>query len=604
MINILNPKWTIPLNGQWVTFTGEDLKRMNNEGKKSVVEALRARIEDYETNKLRYFLPHGIPRHLNDIVMGDNIFTIPPSQYPDLYDNDGQAFLSDTDADVSMLIAPNQCGKTQAGCIWTLLRLIPCDPKWEIFTENKVKYIPWTKPRIAVVATYSWPSMVELWDKYLDSCPRDQLGDYARKAERRREIKFGDGKPKRMEFACGSKIMFLCYSQKQAFWESFPSDFAQLDEQVPQNKFIGWIRSTTTRGDDTQCCMTLTGHVLDGRSDTGAGGWIKRSFYDGYNDMGLKISRYHMSVETVPDAIITPAKKKELWKRWVDPSIERSDKQKKEAIARYWGGWEEGSGLVFDMFEPKYHVIEPLWDDDKVPPHLPKWRVIDFGKHITCVSWFALLPTGEGVCYRAMYIENATVASIAQKIAEMSYNEFRKLDARDDSIMGVTFDLFEEIYKGEEYVTTLLDSRSAGASENGKTILDLFRDCGINVTASSGQKDDQQIPRLREWLAINPNRQHIITKKDGAPMLYIFDGRAPVAISELVSYRVSQINPEKPDLHQLDHWIDTAKYWVSDNPDQFANYAYDNQKKVDNQNPISKTNKDKRLLERRYGGYL
>ena len=77
----------------------------------------------------------------------------------------------------------------------------------------------------------------------------------------------------------------------------------------------------------------------------GAAGWIKRELWDGINTHGSTVARYTLSIDTTPEVLITKKKRKALYDKHANPDIRRSEKAKRAAVARYWGGWEEGSGL-------------------------------------------------------------------------------------------------------------------------------------------------------------------------------------------------------------------------------------------------------------------
>ena len=178
-------------------------------------------------------------------------------------------------------------GKSVLGAAWTGLRILPMDKHDPIFTETPVIYHEWTGPKKWVVASYSWDNVTTVWERYQEFFPRHELrnyspnwGKYPGEEGRARTLTFGDGRTKKCELDCGSVLYFRCYTQQQMHWEGFEADGAHFDEQVPHEKFVGWQRGITTRGDYSPACMTLTGHVLDDRPDTGAGGWIKRSLWD------------------------------------------------------------------------------------------------------------------------------------------------------------------------------------------------------------------------------------------------------------------------------------------------------------------------------------
>jgi hypothetical protein len=432
-----------------------------------------------------------------------------------------------------------------------------------------------------VVASYSWDNVITLWQRYRAILPRHELGSYAPgwgkypgERGRARDLSIGTGRSagSTLKLACGSMLKFLCYGQQQVHWEGFDSDGAHFDEQPDKEKFIGWIRSTTTRGDYTPCCFTLTGHVIEGRPDTGAGGWIKRELWDGVNTSGKTVGRYHITMDSVPNCIISQKKRKELYDQWVNPNIPRSEKDARAAIARYWGGWEEGSGLVFesDCWDTKIHVIPPLWKDDDVPRDWTKWRVVDFGDNdVSACVWMAVGPEF-AVCYRLLYERGLSVFKLAQEIITRSHNKQVFLRKAKDWETKDEFSIFKEDMNGEQIWIDLIDSRSAKMKKGDAPLLELCDRYGLTkMAAASGvqnfkQNDAGQIQLLKDWMRIDWTKPHPTRKNpDGTPALgaarlYFFEGRTEHLISELSGLQ--------EDWKQKHHAIDACKYWASDRP--------------------------------------
>jgi len=122
--------WKIPIDGRWKTITSEHFKRwadMGSDGK-ALAEMAQEAIRRYQSNPLSFFLPHG--REWSDEVRtyANGKLVVPPSSYPKKYGNDVVAFLNDWESDLSIIIAPNQVGKSSALVAWTGFRVLPCKP--------------------------------------------------------------------------------------------------------------------------------------------------------------------------------------------------------------------------------------------------------------------------------------------------------------------------------------------------------------------------------------------------------------------------------------------------------------------------------------------
>jgi len=579
-------QYTIPIGGQWRTTSDKQIAGMHK-NKRLVEDAItiEERIAKYEQNPLAFYLPHGYEWSSKERVIGTDAFSMPPSHYDKKHGNDGRAFINDYTHDVAMLVAASQTGKTWAGTAYTGFRVCRCDPTWTCFTEHGITYPEWTGPKIWVVASYSWPNVTTLWNTYRNLLPRAELGQYAPnwgkypgETGAAKNLTFGDGRPKSIDLVVsGSKLIFLCYSQALFMWEGFKAGGLHADEQIDKDKFVSWSRGTNTMGDYTPCCMTLTGYTLPERPDTGAQGWVKRELYDGTNTRGKSVARYHMSIASVPEAIISKKKKKERWDEWANPAIMRTEKDERAAVARYWGGWEQGSGLLFEEWQRSVHVINPLWEDDKTPRNFTKWRVIDYGDtSVTCCLWFAVAPSGIAFLYRCYYEKGKLIADSAKDIIEMSHNKQVPIDQLVDERTGNVYDQYYEEQCGEQIYTTLLDSRCCAKRQQGQTLEEIFGRYGLEVIPACGQTNQIQLPRFKDWLRVDYRQSHISKiNPDGTPCaggsrLYFFDGKAESVVMELESLQQDPIDPFKINRRQSHHSVDCLKYWASDDPQYFG----------------------------------
>ena len=569
--------YKVPFYGEWVAHTDEDLGLLKNDGMSDYVAAYKDRAFSMKENPLKFFLPHGVPWRGSPKDVADGRFTIQESQYDKSFGNDGIAFQNDWVSDGVVVLAPNQCGKSFGLAAWTGYRILPTHESWPCYTENGLVYHEWDGPKKWIIASYSWDNVATIWDRVREVFPKEELMEYAPGGKR--NLTFGDGRPKQLELLCGSSLRFLCYTQLQMHWEGFECDGGSFDEQVPREKFVGWMRGTTTRGDYTPFGMALTGHVLEDRPDTGAAGWIKRDLWDNNNRMGKDIRFYHLDIPHTPDEIISKKKKRSLYDTWVNPAMARSRKDERAAIARYWGGWEEGSGMVFDsdVWQRDIHVIPAPWGENDVPRDLTKWRSIDYGsaKGVNVCSWFAMGAGDIGYCYRVLYERGLEIADFVKMIVELSKNERKLIGEQRDASSGNVYQYYEERCVGEEYWGgSILDPRSAGQSQQGQTLEEIFYRYGLrDIRPGCGQRDDIQIPRLKDMMRIDWDKAHPVTGKKGCPRLFFIEGETIAAQREIEGAR----KPEEGQIgfiHKRDpqHWIDTAKYWTSDGPRFMGDY--------------------------------
>jgi len=87
------------------------------------------------------------------------------------------------------------------------------------------------------------------------------------------------------------------------------------------------------------------------------------------------------------------------------------------------GLWVSAEGIVYEEFDPAYHVLTWEFDDEgnqlPLPDEWPRYWVIDFGfvNPFVC-KWYAEGPDGELYMYREIYMTQRTVAEHCKTIME------------------------------------------------------------------------------------------------------------------------------------------------------------------------------------------
>ena len=584
-------KFHLPVGGEWETFSDEILRDMVSKGKERLAQQIIDGKREYELNPLSFFLPHGIPWSNRERKFGGGAVKVPASDYHCKHKNDGLAMINDWSSDIAMMIGPRKSGKTIVTAAKVCLFALETKPDWPCYTEHGVEYRPWDGPKIVVISSFSHANLRDLWNVYLEILPRYELGNYAPRYGQypgekgsQKYMSFGDGRPKSLTCeVSGTTFIFLCYSQRQHVWESFRSHAIHADEQIPKNLLVAWQDGTRTMGDYTPAFMSLTGYVLDDRpNDTGAAGWIHREVYGRNTWKSKTVSCYHQAIRHVPDVFISAKRKREMFSAYFN-NANLSEKDKRRAVASLFGGWESGSGMVFgpDVWQREIHVINPMWKDDATPRDWTKWRVIDYGDtNITCCSWWAVGPDF-AVLYRLLYERDLRIHETCRMIIEMSHNRREMLSEQRDEETGNVYQYFKEVQTGEQFYTTLLDSRSCSQKQQGQLLEDTFSRYGLEVQASCGQKDMIQIPRLKDdWLRIDMERDHPFRKDDngepvkGCPNLFFFDGKTDAAIAEIEGLGEDPNDSTKINKKHDHHAIDTAKWFASDDPRYMGDKRY------------------------------
>jgi len=376
----------VPVQGKWLQYddhtrqfwhgnffdTAEHGELTENE-----LKFMELRREAAIDNPLRFFLPHGLEWSAEDRVLANGRVVIPPACYDKAFGNDGVGFLSDRDHPLKIFMAPRKTGKSIQGAVAMALHMFKCDPEWEIFTEHGVACPEWRGPQQSVIASLMPMNLGELWNAYLEVVPRNLLGRYApnygtREGEQgtQKIISFRDTRPRAMDFTDGNRGLFLTYNQKLANWLNFKAGLMHADEQQGLEHLMAFLNGATTMGDYTPIICSLSGFRIPERPDTGAGG-LMHKMWTGSDTVGFseeQIGRYSTSITQVPDCIIHPKRKKQLYDAYANPEIQRSQQAERHGLAVFYGGWEVGGGLMFSEFSRRTHIIDPLWDVNLKPP--------------------------------------------------------------------------------------------------------------------------------------------------------------------------------------------------------------------------------------------
>lgn len=448
-------------------------------------------------------------------------------------------FINDCEHDVTGVIAPNRVGKTTVACAKVFLNgAIPLDKSLPVFRDNGVVWKPYkgdvrTEPYKIGFATYQWQLMKNvLWPRVRALLPAHELGiygpDFLKYGAKRRNEPQWQRNP-RIELTCGTVIQFFVYEQDQQVYESDAFDEFVWDEQTKEHLFDAVDeRTRTLRG---RHIFSLTPHKVEGRPDTGGGGWIEHMF-SGTKTKGHNVRMYPTSLMDVPDWVYPESEKKKAFRKWIEePTLRRDIKTLREGKARVLGEWHRTSGLVLDEWEPKVHVC----DDFEVPEHWTRYRAIDHGiTNPTVCLWLAVSPPEPDwgswiVVYREYYSLGKTIGENCAAIIKASGNLRRRMHQFNDVRSGNVTVVWEEMQEKEKYAKTVLDSRSfaSDSPDSGRTNGQIYRHAGLHVQPASGKKSEHWVPILKEMLNVDWDRMpyrsngHAAQEK-GASRLMIF----------------------------------------------------------------------------------
>jgi hypothetical protein len=523
---------------------------------------------EYEQNPLRFFLPHCA--NLSN------------------FDSASHKFINDADHVYSGLIGPNRFGKSTIAYVkaMTTYGVIPCDPNWEIFKDHGVKYREWTGPKEIAFASYNWGNIQKtLWPQIARHwTPKKELGDKYSRYSAPQDRGFS------VQFDCGSILHMMCMSQPQGMFESQALDGFLWDEQGIEAKFDGanarmQTRRAYSKDEDGYEYLTAgwhicaaTPHKVEGRADTGGGTWFE-GLYNGTVTKGLTVSFYKGSViDDVADWIF-PEREKEVKLAELAEAIEHNNKKAERSIrSRLFGDFETTGGMVYDEWDDEMHVI----DSFAPPSHWCAFRCMDHGRtNPTAGIWVAISPEGDFFAYRELVSADATITDNVRKIVEMSGNYLRQTG--EQTTAAGTLTRYVEMVgdNGEQYVFDVIDGRSFKSPDlnSRMNVGQLYRTAGLHrLQPAPIQPVETTIPIIKEYLRIDPERIHYVTKKRGAPRLYVMRS-CPQLIKDLKAYRNREdksrtgIISEKPHAKN-DHTLDALRYGFMKNPRYMAIKPY------------------------------
>lgn len=197
--------------------------------------------------------------------------------------------------------------------------------------------------------------------------------------------------------------------------------------------------------------------------------------------------------------------------------------------------------------------------------HCKLFRVLDYGDSApTCCLWFAVDRNGNCFCYREYYLPNAMISTHRGNIAGLSEHERYDLNLADPSI----FHQMPQKQGGrwsvaDEYADVTMQSRETA----------LFWTAADNNELGTRN-------RINEYLRVDPERIHPITKQPGSARLFFvarsetYQGGIVHALQQTRSQRRLKIGTDlgKPifsderDEAITDHAYDCVRYFIASRP--------------------------------------
>jgi len=385
----------------------------------------------------------------------------------------------------------------------------------------------------------------------------------------------------------------LCDTQKEIHWESRMADWSHVDEQLSENKFdilLGRFQTSQLEFNPLWC--TLTPFVIDDRPDTGAGGWMKRKIVDGGSTKGRTFAEYTIDMDSVPEAIVSKAKKKKAYIQNIEePKALNDDKKYREGRARYYAEWQAGGGAIISAWNPDIHWIEPF-DVAKFKPTY--YRMIDHGETPCAAIIVAVMPWGDYVVTKEYYEYGRSLQKNAHGIVEWCGNEV--VASSSHEFEGNKFDIYEERQNGIRFAASEMDGKSYGQKmkESGRLIGQAYNDYGLWCTPSDSRQWKQVLSLMQQPFEMDKSRVHInsridrkvpeiCTKKDvGAPRCYVFNN-CPKLRWEIEGWFMNPKTGKPVDAN--DHLIAGLKFFFSRERQYMGEYWAEDESREMTANP-------------------
>jgi hypothetical protein len=482
-------------------------------------------------------------------------------------------FINDNTHIYSSIVAPNRWGKTTICWIKMMVRfgLIPCDPEWEIFTQHGVDYHEFLAPREIGVVSYQfdnhrktiWPQVIKAWT------PKDEI---------RHKLQWEVPQKSQgeiIDMKCKSRAHLMACSQNQAAFESVALDGSLWDEQGVESKFEGMeARVKTKRSyakDDGGYEFLTAGahlagatpHKLKDRPDTGAGTWYHRLF-TGEEKRGMTVKFWQGSLIETPDWIYSEREKQANLAELEEAEALNNKKRIRQIRSRIFGEFESSGGLVYDEYDEDVHVIEDFvipWD----------WCAVRMGDHgranPSAWLWAAISPENVWFIFREYEGVDTVISEDVAEIVRRSGNH-REISGHYGPVTAYT-----EVFDNETYVCDVLDGRTFRTPDNltHQKIGDLYKNCGLHrlkaapIDTTSGMS--VSIELVREKFLIRDDLLHHVTRKPGAPTLYIFQSctklRKNIRNYTNKAHTNDDGNPNEKPRDKDDHDLDALRYGVS-----------------------------------------
>jgi len=494
-------------------------------------------------------------------------------------------WINDREHDLYLNQSPNQVGKTCHAAIKAAVMSIPCNPDWRMF-KNGIQYFDWQGAKTIVAMGYDKGQLRDdLWPELQKWIPASELGDY-------RSITLGGTREPswdrgaRVTLKCGSKIILITYDQSPAVCCGIKADIVLANEQIPLPFFMELSQRGRTRG-GVKFIMSYTPHLVPGRPDSGMNSFLI-NLWTGQDTYGRSILRTRISMDDVPNHIISKEEKKKAFIEHVDnPRKTGNQAAIREGQARYYGIAQQVSGLYYDSIEKDIHFVPWTYEDIK-GKGWTHYRTGDHGfTNPTAFGMWAVSPSGDIFLYDEYYVANKEIDEHVANIIRQCGNERKLVKKIQEG--NVWYDVYEEVFIRQAYARSWLDwhcfQNTGGV---GRSINFFYQIAGINVCESTKLGQEHRAQNMRALLKIDPNRKHMVTEKLGAPRMYFSRKCVKLAwelehcIVDTRAFGNANHNLKEVKKNVNDHMVDVCEYMASSEARYLGDYANRQPKELKN----------------------
>jgi hypothetical protein len=191
-----------------------------------------------------------------------------------------------------------------------------------------------------------------------------------------------------------------------------------------------------------------------------------------------------------------------------------------------FGSWDEFEGRIYPMFQEHTHVIAPF-----TPPE--GWEVFEMADHgynnPTAWLWGAVDYDGNVFIFDEHYERGKLVADHAKAV--------RAIRQKHD-FKTISYSVIDPSTRNREGIT-------------GLSVMAEYADNGIDLTPGNNEVL-AGINRVAEYLTVDPERRHPLTKQFGSPRLFVTRNCVHL-IEELREYQWQVLNNRTTEKNQPEH---------------------------------------------------